>query len=87
MNCRLVWPRYIERQLGAHYLRAKADGYADEFTAATHRIEMLLATDPATAGESRAGIDRIVIDWRVVLWYRIDEPNHAVVITGVNYAR
>ena len=48
---------------------------------------MLLATDPAAAGESRTGADRIVIDWRVVLWYRIDEPNHAVVITGVNYAR
>jgi hypothetical protein len=87
MNFRLVWPRYIERQLAAQYLKAKQEGHANEFSAAIHRIELLLATDATSAGESRGGADRIVIDWRVVLWYRVDVPNHAAVITGVHFAR
>jgi hypothetical protein len=83
MNHRLVWPRAIQQQLGDEYLRARAAGYADEFTTALHRLEVSLAQDPIGASESRAGPDRIAIDWQVVLWFRLDTPNHAVVVTGI----
>ena len=86
MNFRLVWPRVIQKQLGDEYLRARAHGWADEFTTAVHRLELSLARDPIEASESRAGPDRVAIDWRVVIWFRLDEPNHAVVVTGIAYA-
>jgi hypothetical protein len=86
MNFRLVWPKPIRKQLGDEYLRARAQGFANEFTAAVHRLETRLAEAPVDASESRGGADRIAIDWRVVFWFRIDEPNQAVVMTGVAYA-
>jgi hypothetical protein len=86
MNFRLVWPRTILTQLGGEYHRAREHGLADEFTAAVHRLEMALAENPVEASESRGGPDRIAIDGQVVMWFRLDEPNHAVVITGIAYA-
>ena len=86
MNFRLVWPKAIQQQLGDEYLRARADGLADEFTEAVHRLEVSLAEDPIETSESRGGADRIAIDWPVVMWFRIDESNHAVVVTGIAYA-
>jgi hypothetical protein len=67
MNFRLVWPQAIQQQLGDEYLRARADGRADEFTEAVHRSEVSLSGDPVEASESRGGPDRIAIDWPVVM--------------------
>lgn len=86
MTFRLVWPRAVQEQLGDEYIRAREQGFADEFTAAVHRLEVRLAHDPIDASESRGGPDRIAIDWEVVIWFRLDEPNHAVVVTGIAYA-
>jgi hypothetical protein len=86
MNFRLVWPRAIQTQLGDEYMRDRDNGLADEFTATVHRLEIHLAQDPVEASESRGGPDRIAIDWEVVMWFRLDEPNHAVVVTGIAYA-
>jgi hypothetical protein len=75
MNFRLVWPGSIHKQFGDEYLRARAQGLADEFTAAVDRLETRLIQDPFEASESRGGPDRIAIDWQVVIWFRVDEPN------------
>jgi hypothetical protein len=87
MNYRIVWSAPVEKKLTDSYLDARADGLADQFTAAVDRLERALALDPLEAGESREGEDRIAIDWPVVLWYRIDEPVRAVAIVSVRYAR
>jgi hypothetical protein len=86
MNFRLVWPHWVEEELGTEYLRARDHGLADEFTAAVHRLEVALAADPIESSESRDGLDRIALDWPVVMWFRVDEPLHAIVITGIHFA-
>lgn len=86
MNFRLVWPNAIQKQLGDEYLRARLSGFANKFTDAIHQLESRLAQNPIEASESRGGPDRVAIEWEVVIWFRLDEPNHAVVVTGIAYA-
>lgn len=86
MRFRLVWPRAIQKELADESLRARAHGFADAFTNAVHRLEIRLADEPLETSESRGASDRIAIEWRVVFWFRLDESNRAVVITGIGYA-
>jgi hypothetical protein len=84
MNFRLVWPIPMLGRLEEAYLRARAAGLATGFTAAIHRIEQALATDPLACGESRGGTIRLVIDSPIPLWY---EPNHALKAVTIHDVR
>jgi hypothetical protein len=52
-------------------------------TAASNRIDRLLATDPLTAGESRDGEDRIVFDAPLAVIFRVDRAARMVFVLTV----
>ena len=55
----------------------------DGLTAASHRIDVALQSDPLGVGESRMENDRILFEPPLAVWYRVDEPSRMVFVLSV----
>jgi hypothetical protein len=85
MNYRVIWLSDLEDVLISLYLRARADGQGAAVTRATAEIDRRLATDPVSAGESRSGRLRILIEPPLAVDFEVIEPDRLAVVTGVRY--
>jgi hypothetical protein len=87
MNFRVLWPQRVIRELTRAYLVAREAGEADAVTASMARVDESLSANPAAAGESRAGAERILVVRPVVVEYEVFEDERAVVVTAARYVR
>ncbi len=85
MNFTTIWLDPAEADLLRFYLTARADGNAEAYTRAAARIEHVLATDPANAGESRAGHGRVVIEIPLTVEFEVHAESRTAVVTRVRY--
>ena len=85
MNIAVIWLDAAEADLLGQYLIARAAGYAEEYTQATARIEHLLNTAPMEAGESRAGHQRLLIEFPLTVEFEVYEEQRTVIVTHVRY--
>lgn len=85
MNYTVPWPDAAQDQLADQYLAARLDGRDAEFSQAVSEIEVKLARDPLTVGESRTGNERILFDRPAMVFYDVDTPTRVVTIAGVRY--
>jgi plasmid stabilization system protein ParE len=80
MNFTVLWTVEAQDELTeiwlSHWDRAGV-------TAATHRIDTLLARDPEDQGESRPDDRRIMFDSPLVVIYRIVEADRQVIVSRV----
>ena len=56
-------------------------------TAASHRIDLLLQSDPTSAGEGRGGDDRLVFDSPLAVWFRVDASARMAFVLSVGPSR
>lgn len=87
MNPLVIWLEVAEADLLRLYLPARAAGFAEEYTQAAERIEQLLATNPAAAGESRSGRRRVLIEPPLTIDFEFDADQQVAVVTGVRYTQ
>jgi hypothetical protein len=72
-------------ELARHYLRGRAGVDPDAITAAMAEVDRRLETDPARAGESRAGNRRILIVSPLTVYYEVYQDHRTAVVTEVWY--
>lgn len=80
MNFTVIWRPQALGEL-ADAWNATTDRNA--VTAASNRIDRLLADDPLTAGESRDGDERIVFEEPLGAWFRVDRNARMVFVLTV----
>jgi hypothetical protein len=85
VNLSVIWLDSVEADILRLYLVARAAGYAEEYTQATARIENLLNAAPMQAGESRAGHQRLLIDFPLTVEFEVYEEQRTVIVTRVRY--
>jgi hypothetical protein len=86
MKYTLVYPPLSLQMLAAVYLVARDDGLGDEVTAASHRIDTALQSDPAQQGESREGQKRLLIDRPLAVEFEVYDDQRVVLVLGVRYS-
>jgi hypothetical protein len=85
VNYTVFWPDAAQDQLADQYLAARFDGREAEFSQSVSEIEVKLARDPLTVGESRTGNQRLLMERPVMVFYEIDAATRVVTIAGVRY--
>lgn len=75
MRYHIVWQPQAEQQLAAIWLASADRG---QVTAASHRIEQLIGTDPWHQGESRSGTTRMLFEHPLAVVYEIIEDDKRV---------
>ena len=82
----VVWLDDAEDHLGWAYLAAREFGYGRAFTQATERVEKVLKSAPATAGESRSRRQRVLVDWPLSVTCEFHEPEGVVVVLTAHFS-
>ena len=85
MNPIVIWLEAAEADLLRFYLPARAAGFAETYTQAAEAVERALAINPAAAGESRAGRQRILIESPLTIDFEVDVEQQVAVVTAVRY--
>lgn len=80
MNFAVVWKPAAEQELAALWVVSRR---RDAVTAAIDALERRLAADPLAEGESRAGDDRVALEWPVGIDFRVDPVSRVVVVGRV----
>jgi hypothetical protein len=75
MNYTVIWLPDAEQELAALWLAA-AD--RARVTRAAHLLDQRLRRDPENEGESRSGLDRIIIEAPLVAHYRVRADDRIV---------
>lgn len=83
MNYTVVWLHSAKEQLADLHLKARQRGIASAVTRTLHRMELLLARDPTSAGESRGDASRILYRRPVAIVFEVHEDELAVVVRSV----
>ena len=83
MNFAVEWQPEAEDQLAALWASATD---RDLVTAAARQIDRILGHDPASAGESRGGAERILFHDPLAVLFRVDEPARRVQVTSVGWS-
>lgn len=85
MSYSVGWPRSVMEQSAGCFLAALDDGLGAAFTDAVNWLETQLRRDPFTLGESRSmsGARRIVVEYPVVIEFKIRESERTVVVTAL----
>jgi hypothetical protein len=83
MNYTVVWLHSAKGQLADLHLKARQAGIASAVSRTIHRMEQLLARDPASAGESRGDGSRVLIRPRVAIVFEVHEDEATVVVRSV----
>ena len=83
----VIWKRsLVERKVAEFVAEAIEKGYAvAEITNAMDQIDRVLSLNPASAGESRSGSDRVLIQKPLVITFEIHEDEHVVLVFGARY--
>lgn len=82
MKFNVYWKAIAETQLAEYWPRAKD---RSAVVAAAETIVALLENNPIGHGESRAGLERVVIENPLSVTYRIDDRSQSVLIVDVHY--
>jgi plasmid stabilization system protein ParE len=77
---RVRWTRKASNQL-AEIWNIATDRNA--IAAASHRIDQALASDPENQGEDRPNNRRVLFEPPLLVFYRIDNSNHTVIVSFV----
>jgi hypothetical protein len=85
MTFAVKWHRQAIRQLAAAYMAALAVGRGTAVTAASAQIDVLLAHDPDTRGESREGRKRVLFVAPLVVDFVVQPQRQRVVVRGLRY--
>jgi hypothetical protein len=83
MNFTVVWLHSAKEQLADLHLKAWQRGIASPVTRTVHRMELQLARDPASAGESRGDGSRLYIRQRVAIVFEVHEDESTVVVRSI----
>jgi plasmid stabilization system protein ParE len=80
MNFRVRWTQAARDQLAEIWL-----AHTDQagVTASAHRIDTVLARNPANQGEERPNNCRVVFDAPLIVLYRINATRNVVTVLGV----
>ncbi|MBO0698403.1 MAG: hypothetical protein J2P46_08420 [Zavarzinella sp.] len=88
MNLRVVWLYDALDNLAASYLYAKRSGRDPQaITRAMAQIDKAMERDPATLGESRAGLRRVYIVNPITVYFEVHREEQFVAVTAVRYHR
>lgn len=83
MNYRVVYPRRLADAVHSYTFLALQTGRDwMAVSRATDAIDLTLSDDPATAGESREGAERVLIVHPVTVFYEVFEAAKVVVVFG-----
>jgi len=82
----VVWLDDAEDHLGWAYLAAREYGHGRALTQATERVERVLKSAPAAAGESRSRRQRVLVDWPLTVGYEIHEAENVVVVLSAHFS-
>lgn len=85
MNWTVIWLDRPLDDLARHYVPLWGTPAGQAMTQAMARIDTLLESDPATAGESRVGHRRILSVDPVTIDFEVFEDQRTVVVTGARY--
>ena len=83
MSYTVVWLHSAKEQLADLHLKARQRGIASAVTRTVHRMEQLLARDPASAGESRGDGTRILFRRPAAIVFEVHEDESTVVVRSV----
>lgn len=84
MSFRVVWRRRVEDRLHVQQFLAYETGRDPaEIAHAATEIGRRLTADPATEGESRAGVERVLIVHPLTVFYEVFEAAGVVLIYDV----
>jgi hypothetical protein len=86
MSFRVVWLNDALEALAASYLYARRKNRdPEEITRAMAAIDRELETRPTTAGESRYGTNRILIENPLTIFFEVHHDEQVVVVTALRY--
>jgi plasmid stabilization system protein ParE len=80
MSYTVVWERAAEQKLADIWVAA-ADRAA--VTQAANTIDARLRKDPNTAGESRQGVTRILVEPPLAVYFDVSDPDRLVTVWAV----